>query len=282
MSISNSAVIVELSISVWTANKVDKSATKKVADDHNASADAGLFRKNLMAGTSLRKDIADYAALCRTWHNGRTMPWADKGGRLLPMSMFMDYKTEANARRDYFQSKVDEFCLQYPNLMVAAQRSLGDMFNPAEYPSTEEVRDKFGFRLVFSPVPEAGDFRLKVGEQDLEELRQQYDSAYDQRVKDAMQSAWDKLHEMLNGMSAKLADNEGEKKLFRDTWLPNILDLSSLLSHLNITKDPELEKARRDLERMAMSVDMDSIRKDAGARADLKEQVDAVLSKYDW
>jgi hypothetical protein len=282
MGIATSSLIVELNISVWTGQRVDKTATQKVAADNNASNDAGLFRKNLMAGTSLRKEIADYAALCRTWHNGRTLPWADKGGRLLPMSMFMDYKNEANARRNYFTAKVDEFRQQYVPLVQTAQQHLGAMFDPADYPSLDEVMTKFGFRLVFSPVPEAGDFRLDVGAQDLAELRDQYESAYDTRVGEAMQSAWTKLHDMLEGMSSKLDENEGEKKIFRDTWLPNVMDLCSLLTHLNITKDPELEKARRDLERMVTVVDMEGIRKDAGVRADLKAQVDAVLGRYEW
>ena len=43
-------MLTELNISVWTANKIDKDASRKVADDNNAAADSGHFRKNLMAG----------------------------------------------------------------------------------------------------------------------------------------------------------------------------------------------------------------------------------------
>jgi hypothetical protein len=285
MSISNSAMLVELNISVWTGQRVDRAATTKVTDDANAAADAGQFKKNLTAGTTLRKEIADYAALCRTWHNGRTMPWSDRGPRLLPTSMFFDYKQEINARRSYFMAKVDAFCDAYPQLLADAPRHLGDLFNSADYPSVEEVRDKFGFHLVFSPVPESGDFRLNAGEADMAELRAQYDNAYEARVKDAMQSAWDKVHDMLAKMSEKLTEPEGESakpKLFHSTFVTNVHDLCGLLTHLNITKDPELEKARRELEKMVSGVDIDDIRKDPGARIDLKSQVDAALKAFDW
>ena len=143
MSISNAAMLVELNISVWTANKIDKDASRKVADDNRASADAGQFRKNLMAGSHLRKEIADYAAGCRLWHNTRTMPWADRGPRLLPTSLFFDYKTEANARRAYFMDKREQFGREYPNLQRTAQNYLGDLYDPADYPSLEEVMAKF-------------------------------------------------------------------------------------------------------------------------------------------
>jgi hypothetical protein len=285
MTISSSAMLVEMNIGVWTGQKVDRAATAKVTDDARAVSDAGQFKKNLTAGTTLRKEIADYAALCRTWHNGRTMPWADRGARLLPTSMFFEYKQEVNTRRNYFMSKVDKFCETYPQLLADAPQHMGDLFNPADYPSVEEVRSKFGFQLVFSPVPESGDFRLSAGEADLAELRAQYDEAYNIRVKDAMQSAWDKVHDLLQRMSEKLTEPDGDNakpKLFHGTFITNVNDLCGLLSHLNITNDPQLENARRDLERLVSNVDIDDVRKDIGARIDLKAQVDQVLNKFDW
>lgn len=283
MTISSAAMLVEMNISVWTANKIDRGATDKVTSDAHATADAGQFKKNLMAGTTVRKEIADYAALCRTWHIGRTLPWADKGPRLLPTSMFLEYKKEVDARRSYFESKVAQFVTEYPQLQQKAQGHLGDLFNASDYPGANEVASKFAFRLVFSPVPEAGDFRIDVGNAELNVLREQYESAYDSRVRDAMKTAWDKLHNTLTTVSEKLVEPEGEKsKLFHGTFVTNVREMCDLLSHLNITKDPELEKARRALDRAISSVDIDDLRSDAGARVDLKARVDAVLGGFEW
>ena len=63
MSISSSAVLVSLNVSVWPASTIDKEATNKVLDDAMAHQSAGKFKKDLFAGTSLRKDIEN-----RTWH----------------------------------------------------------------------------------------------------------------------------------------------------------------------------------------------------------------------
>ena len=283
MSISSSSMLVEMNISVWTAAIVDRKTTDKVTLDAHAVADAGKFRKNLMAGTSLRKDIADYAALCRKWHNGRTLPWSDKGVRLLPTSMFLEYKREADARAAYFNSKVTKFVEQYPDLMVTAQTSLGDLFDGANYPSAEEVASKFGFRMVFSPVPEVGDFRLDINNEELAHLRSQYETAYTDRVGDAMKTTWNKLHSTLLTMSEKLTEPEGEEtKQFRSTFVTNAQEMCQLLSHLNITKDPTLETARLALQKAISGIDVDDIRKDEIARSDLKTQVDSVLGQFDW
>ncbi len=285
MSITSSAVLVEMNISVWTANKLDKSATEKVVSDNAAVQNAAQVRKNLMAGTTLRKDIADYAAGCRLWHNTRTLPWADKGARLLSTSLFMDYKSEANVRRDTFNKMVDTFIQQYPSLVQTANNYLGTLFNPEDYPSVDEVRDKFGFRLVFSPVPESGDFRLQVAEQDLNDLRQQYETNFNDRLAEAMREPWDRLHKLLTGMSEKLTDVEGEdesKKRYHDTLITNAQSLCSLLTHLNVTKDAKLEQARRDLELTMLGADIDAIKESPEVRKGMKDKLDAILKQYEW
>ena len=283
MSITNSSVIVEMNLSVWTANKLDKQATENVTCDAGASRNAAKVHKNLMAGTNLRKDIADLAAGCRTWHIGKTLPWADKGARLLPTSLFLDYKTEANDRRDRFNAMVDEFIINYPTLVHNAQAELGTLFNVNDYPSAEEVRSKFGFRLVFSPVPEAGDFRLDVGAKEMEELRGQYEESFKDRIADAMREPWDRLHKLLTNMSEKLVEPEGEsKKLFHESFVTNAQTLCEMLTHLNITQDPELERARVQLEKVMNGTDIVDVRDSVVVRADIKNRVDTILGQFDW
>ena len=285
MGITASAVLVELNISVWTANKLDRVQTDKVIADNSAVRNAAQVRKNLMAGTSMRKDIADYAAGSRLWHNTRTLPWADKGARLLPTTLFMDYKAESNVRRDTFNNMVDNFITHYPALVQTANNYLGKLFNPEDYPSAEEVRSKFGYRLVLSPVPESGDFRLAIADQDLQDIRKQYEDNFSQRLAEAMREPWDRMHKLLIGMSEKLTDNEGDeesKKRYHDTLVTNAQGLCSMLTHLNITKDPKLEQARRDLELTMLGADIEVIKESPEVRKDMKAKVDAILSKYQW
>ena len=284
MSITSSAVLVEMNISVWTANKLDKGATEGVLTSNGAtSGDAAQVRKNLMAGTSARKEIADYAAGCRLWHNTRTLPWADKGARLLPTSLFLDYKAEANIRRDTFNQMVDKFIDNYPALVQTASNYMGTLFNQDDYPSPDTVREKFGYRLVFSPVPESGDFRLDLPAQDIREMEQSYQSAFDDRLAEAMRTPWDQLHTMLGTMSAKLTEgDEDTKKRWHDTFVTNAQEMCAMLTHLNVAKDPKLEDARRQLEVAMIGVDIEDIKDDELTRAKLKGKLDNILKEYEW
>lgn len=284
MSISSSSILAELNISVWTANKLDKRITNDVLVANGATnLDAGQFRKNLMSGTTLRKDIADFAASCRLWHNTTTLPWADRGARLLPTSLFLDYKAEANKRKARFDHMVQHFLLEYPKLQAQAQQHLGALYDPNDYPSAEEVASKFGFRMVFTPLPEAGDFRLDVANEELDILKKQYDAALNERLQDAMQSQWDKLHDMLTRMSEKLVEPEGDdKRRWHDTFITNAHELCAMLGHLNITKDPKLDEAKRKLEQAMHGVDIDDIKDDELVRENVKSKLDAILKDYEW
>ena len=284
MSISASAVLVELNISVWPASKIDREMTEQVNTGASAVRDASQTKKNLFAGTSLRKDIEKFAARVRLYHNTHTLPWADKGQRLLPTKLFMEYKQTMNSYEQTFEFMCDNFFVEYPRLVAEAPANLGTMHNAADYPELDEVRQKFGFRRAVDPIPESGDFRLDVSAEDLDEVRSQYETKFEERIADAMKAPWDRLHTMLTGISQKLTDKEGddEKKRYFDSLITNPLELCELLGKMNVTNDPKLEDARRQLEVAMIGADIESIKESAVVREEIKSKVDAILGKFQW
>jgi len=284
MSISSSALLVELNISVWPASKLDREITDKVNSDASAVRGASQTKKNLFAGTSLRKDISDFAARVRLYHNKHTLPWADKGERMLPTALFMDYKQTMNGFEQTFNMMCNNFFIEYPRLVAEAPQNLGSMYKAEDYPDLTDVRLKFGFKRTVKPVPEAGDFRLDIPAYDLEEMRAEFTKQHDTKLAEAMREPWERLHKMLLGMSEKLTDVDGDdsKKRYHDTLISNPIELCGLLTKLNVTNDPKLEEARRQLELTMLGADIESIKEDKQSRVDLKSKVDAILGKFDW
>lgn len=284
MSISASAVLVELNISVWPASKIDREVTEQVNTNAGAVRDAAQTKKNLFAGTSLRKDIEKLAARVRQYHSQHTLPWADKGERLLPTKLFMDYKTTINAYEQTFQTMCDNFFNEYPRLVQEAQTNLGRMYKAEDYPPLDEVKLKFGFRRAVKPVPEAGDFRLDVPADDLKELVLTFEQQQQEKLADAVREPWERLHAELTAISQKLTDVGGDetKRRYHDSLISNPLELCSLLTKLNITNDPKLEEARRQLEVTMLGTSIESIKEDADARQEVKSKVDDILKKFQF
>jgi hypothetical protein len=276
-------MLVELSISSWTARKLDKKVSTQVDLDKQTKTRAGNYNKNLLAGTGFLDTITKYAANARAWHISQTLPWSDNGLRLLPMSNFMTYKQNLTTLETNYQALVDKFIIAYPNLVSAAAFQLGDLFNRDEYPEAEKIVSKFKFTVNYLPVPMAGDFRIDIGEEAKAELVKNCERAYNDRLNNAMKDAWGRLHECLMRMSERLADNEkGEKKIFRDSLVENAVELVDLLKHFNLTGDTNMELARNELAVAIMNHDADDLRESFVARESVKKKVDDILSKFSF
>jgi hypothetical protein len=283
ISIASSAMLVELSISTWTARKLDKKVSTKVDLDSGAKTKVVNANKNLMAGTGVLDTIVKYAANARAWHLSQTLPWTDNGSRLLPMSNFVEYKKQLGELEANYEALVDKFIIAYPNLVSAAAFQLGTLFDRNEYPDENSLKRKFKFTYSFFPVPTAGDFRIDINEEAKAEIMANCNNAYQDRLNNAMREAWSRLHECLSRMSERLTDNaDGSRKIFRDSLVENGVELVSMLKHLNITQDPKLELARRELQSAIQYHDLDSLRDNSNAREAVKMKVDSILSKFDF
>jgi len=283
ISIASSAMLVELSISGWTARKLDKKVSAEIDVAKGTQTQAGNYNKNLLAGTGFLDTITKYAANARAWHISQTLPWSDSGVRLLPVSNFIAYKEQLNKLEENYTALVHKFVDAYPNLVTAAAFQLGNLFDRNEYPDADKIFHKFKFSCNFFPVPQAGDFRVDIGEEAKQELANSCQHAYEERLNNAMGEVWQRLHKCLSNVSERLTLNgDGQEKLFRDSLVGNAHELIDLLKHLNITKDPKLEQARTELYEAIGHHDADSLRKSVVAKEAVKSKVDSILSKFEF
>lgn len=283
LGIQTSSMLVELNISCWTARKLDRRVSEEVDANKATKARAGNYNKNLLAGTNLLDSIVKYAANARAWHNNQTLPWSDKGTRLLPVVNFITYKQQLNQLESNYNRLVTSFLDAYPNLVSAAAFNLGSLFNREDYPEVDRVASKFGFSYFFTPVPDAGDFRIDINNSIQNELEQQFNSQFERRVEGAMRDVWDRLHDVLLHMKDRLTDEEdGKRKNFHKTMLENANQLIEILPALNITKDAKLEDARKDLIKALQGLETDDLKDNPTTRLDVRTQVDEILSKFEF
>lgn len=279
--ISSSAMLVDLSLSVWTGRKLDKTVSAEVDVSKNAKGRAGNYHKNLLAGSEKLAEIGKLSSSIRNWSYSQTSPWSDAGTRLLPSTLFFDYKAKLAEYEKMFSDKVVEFLAEYDVLVSKSAFQLGDLFNREDYPLVDKVQSKFGMYYTFSPVPEAGDFRVDIGEAGMAELKKRYDDAFRYRIESSMKDVWERLHDALSKMSERFDyDGSGTKKIFRDSLVENAQELTGLLKHLNITGDMQMEAMRKRLEGLLSGCDADSFREDDALRTNTKSALDEMLKKF--
>ena len=274
MKVENSGVLVELNISTWSAQKLDRKATDKVTQEANASKKAGKFTKDLFLGSPYASDIISIAGTTRNWNIYSTMPWKDKGGskkgpRYCAAELFMPYKQDINGRKSEFWAKIKVLEQNYDKGKNIAYRELGKLYNPDDYPHIDVVLAKYGWHFSVTPIPLSGHFAVDMPKEDLAE----FTANQEQNMKGIMKAGEERLRGACTTISKKLVDG----KRFHPDFLTGPQELCQFLTHFNITSDPALEDARKKLEICLTGVDLDDIKKFPDARKELKDKVDAIF-----
>ena len=277
-TLSSSAMLAELSISQWAGNKQDKNASRQVTADAQAKRGVARVNKSLLAGCETLDAIKKIVSETRTVHMRMTLPWSDTGMRIISTQQYFDYHKLMTEQQARFEQAVDAFIQDYQWEVSGMQAQLGNLFNPDDYPTESSLRDKFGFRLSYMPVPDAGDFRVDVSNDALDELKEQYEQAMTNRMRTAMQDIWERARKALANMSERLDyTDKSTRKVFRDTLVDNVIEIVDIMRLSNITNDVHMTAVADKLDKTLRGVTPDALREDSSLRGSIKRDVDNVL-----
>jgi hypothetical protein len=274
MNLSDRALLVQLSISQWTARKYDKKVTQDVASSHGVSTSAGRYNKVLLPMNDLLDRVHKKSTLIRTKFYENTLPWGIEGTMMLPSANYLKFVTEFRKEKGEWQYLVDDFERHYPQLKLDAQRLLNGMYNDADYPSEGEIGRKFKMDMAIFPVP-ATDFRVSIASDELTRIQQDVEARVKDAQQQAMQEVWTRLYDRVKNMAEKLAD---PKAIFRDTLVDNLRDQCDMLTRLNFTDDPNLEALRSEVEANLLK-HPDALRNDPDLRRDKAAEAKAIMDK---
>ena len=288
-SLSTRAMLCSLSIGMWSARKHDPEASEEIATRHGAQADAGRYHKVLLPKEALA-EILKIVNEARQEHYFMTLPWGDDGYRVLPAAAYMDHAAKMRAFSNRFQPAVDALIEKFGQLVADAKVRLGSLFREGDYPHPEELRSKFSFETKVLPLPDAGDFRVALGDEEKERVKRQITAAVEASLQVASRDLWQRLYEAVTHMAERLgayrATGEGVEHPFRDSLVTNLVKLVDVLPKLNVTQDAELERMAEQV-RSALLVDPRELRKSelvrvetAKAAADIAARMSGYMAGY--
>lgn len=283
-TLQSSAMVLRLSISMYTGRKADKQTREEVVADKGAkSKSAASVYKSLFAGDADLDAINTFQAKARKRVADMTVPWSDGGERLVSTRNYFEVAKELASLRAEFERLVDVFVSGYALKVSNAAFALGDLFDRSEYPQPYDIRHKFAFNYSFEPVPSAGDFRVDLQNEAIDELRTQYQSAAQQRLDAAMQDVWSRVMAEVTRLRDKMITPEQGKRprIFESTF-DGFKQLVGSLEALNITNDPALEDVRVKLKNTLEPLDIESVRESDEVRNNVHNQMQDVLDKFSF
>jgi hypothetical protein len=135
-----------------------------------------------------------------------TLPWTDSGARLLPAAHFMDYSKKMREAKIEYATLVRTFEQKYPTEVQAARNRLGSMYDAGDYPDPSDISKEFGIDVSITPVPTANDFRVDVGDEAVNEIKQQINNSIAEKQADAVKATFDRVREVVSKMHERLSD----------------------------------------------------------------------------
>lgn len=272
--LQDSAMLVTLTISQWTARKHDKSISAEVDKTHGAK-DGGRYNKLLIRKEAL-EPIAKIEGAARAYLYKMTHAWGDNGERLLPAALFLDFAQTMQQFRHEFDARVRDLEAEYPTLVQEARTRLGTLYDPKDYPAS--IKDKFSFPPpAVTPVPSANDFRVNLNTDYVEAIKKDITERLQDRQRDTLKQCWGRVREVVQRMTERLGN---EKSPIYDSLIGNAHELISVLPALNLTNDPELNRVAAELQ--SILVPVDRLRQDKRLRADTAAKADAILARLPW
>lgn len=282
-NLAEKAMLVSVSISIWSGRKLDKEVTDSVNREHAASVDAGRYNKALVAPHALAEIVAT-ANRARKIHYARSLPWLDDGARIMSAAGYLEFAKELRGVKDEFDAAVSKFIGGYGDFVDDARRRLNGMFKESDYPAATDIAGRFRFERRIWPLPASDDFRVSVGAESQAEIRREIADQLNSAMSGAMSDAFRRVAETVGAMAQKLAEfqpakGKGDKAsgIFRDSLVENVRELTGLLPSLNITGDARLAEIAERMKALCAS-DADVLREDADVRAHVQKEAAAIVA----
>jgi len=276
MHLSDKALLVHLGVSQWTARKLDIKASKQVAQANGATGKVGNFNKTLLPTCNRIADVHRETAFIRKDFYHNVLPWGIEGTFILPSANYLPFTTEYRQKRSGWDGLVDTFLDGFPQAKQDAQRILGNLFNPADYPIVSDLKRKFKMELTFLPVPTVGDFRVELADGEIDQITADLEERITESSRIAMQDVWQRLYDKVEWIADRLGD---PNNVFHTATYEDAQDLCKLLARLNFTDDVDLEAMRSKAEQKLFKLHPEAIKNDPDVRRDTAKDAEAIMKQ---
>ena len=284
-NLCDKAILVSLRISGWRATVYDQQVSAEIARLHNASPDAGRYTKVLLPKEVLQP-VQHCESMARKAHYLLTLPWDQRGYRLLPILLYAEYRQQLDHWKEARVQARQQLLARYAAEVAAAALRLGDMFRPGEYLSGAALERRLVMEYSFLPVPDAAHFVADLAEEEAQRIRADLHTQLAAQLRGGVQDLYDRLQEAVSQCQDRLAlDPDGTGRVFRDTMLTRLRELTRVVPQLNITDDPRLADMCAQIQRALDGVASDHLRVtspafDPAAHRRVSTQIDDLSDQF--
>jgi hypothetical protein len=276
MSLSTKTMLTTLNISQWSARKLDKRETEAVAIKHGTSDNVARVSKTILPSAVSLEAIHKKTNDVRKFFYDNTLPWQADGVAILKATHYMKFVEEMGKLIREWEGLVSNFLHEYPTLRSQAAVAMNGLYNPDDYPDEYDLEKKFQIGIRFMPMPDAGDWRVDIADEEVVKLRDHLEEQTKAGVQEAMKEVWSRLSLIVEHAAEKLSQPDA---IFRNSLVENARKLCEVLPSLNITDDPNLTRMGEELKAKLADADPDLLRTRPTEREKAARDMQDMMSK---
>lgn len=282
--IKSKAVLVKLKRAKMSRNKMDKDLSQFVAD-HVKATEEGAVRVNksifTKASTQEYMDIYNEAS---KYYYKVTLPWDDKGYRLLSVKIFKEFTKKFKDFTTRYRQVVNTFIDGIEGHIEEAKALLGTGWKAEDYKFLSAnggidrswLMDQFNLEVEFGTVTGKDDLRAEITEDDREAIAEQIEARSLEKFAKSQESVVIRVKEVVGKMHERLCSADAT---FRDTLVPNVEELIDIIPALNITGDAAINRLADECRKKLLNWDCQTLRDDPEKREEVSQAADKILKQ---
>lgn len=213
-------------------------------DDASLIVNSKLFRDK----DNPIRQILSAISEAYSYHKEHTVPYIDKGPRILPNAVYMEYTTEMRNRIQQTDALLAKHMPNYDQYvqMDIQYRSRGpnSTAKVEDYPTADEFQARIGVDLRFMPLPDQKHFLFDLSDEDVANFSQAMMDAERMARNDALTRMLEPLQHLVEKLNKPI---KSDGSVFRDSAIENIIEGVDVARKLLIDPSPEVQSVMETL-----------------------------------
>jgi hypothetical protein len=251
----------------------------RAAESFGAERDYLSARKKLLdTRHPAYKEVSSIRNRTTAYWRGMTLPYPEPGVRLIRQDQIAAFNQRMSDLQTELQDAVARLEEHYAELKEAAQRRLGDLFNPADYPSS--LRGLFDLAWDF-PSVQPPDYLLQLHPAIYEQQKNRIAARFEEAVRLAEQAFTTEFARLVSHLTERLSSPDGERKTFRNSAVANLTNFFERFKQLNFHSSEQLDALVQQAQDIVQGVRPQELRDDSFLRQHIATELAGVQASLD-
>lgn len=265
----------------WLGVRKSLTAEQKnqAAESFGAEGDFLSARKKLLdTRHAAYQEVTGVRGKVVSYWKSLTLPFPEPGIRLIRQHQIESFDQQMVDYRTELEDSVARLDQHFTELKAAARRRLGGLFDANDYPVS--LRGLFQVDWDF-PNVEPPDYLLQLNPAIYDQEKARVAARFEEAVQLAEQAFIAEFARLIEHLTERLSDNGGERKVFRDSAINNLLEFFERFRQLNVRSNEELDALVDRAKQAVQGVEAQSLRDNSSLRQHVAAQLGQVQSAID-